>query len=182
MNDQPLELGGESPYSAYKLLSLAFNAGLLGVATSGAAKRVFAQPLSLVDFGLTAAAAHKIAHIVSHERVTMYLRSPFTRQKDTGKEGERKEVPKEHGLKRAIGELLTCPYCLAPWVSTALVAGHIFAPIPTRVVTTVFAATAVADWLTQLKSELKEVTEATVEQREAQKPADVSARVVSVVS
>jgi len=178
MQDQPLELGGESPYSAYKLLSLTFNTGLLAVACSGAAKRVFAQPLNLVDFGMTAAAAHKIAQIVSKERVTMYLRSPFTWQKDEGKEGGRKEVPKEHGMQRAIGELLTCPYCLAPWISTALVAGHIFAPVPTRVVTTIFALTAAADWMTQLKSELKEVTEA----KTKDKPAEVQARVISVVS
>lgn len=154
MEDQPLELGGESPYSAYRLLSLTFNGGLLAVACSKAAKGVFSQPLGLADFGLTAAAAHKLAQIITKERVTMALRSPFTWQRDEGRTGKRKEVPKEHGLHRAIGELLTCPYCLAPWISTALVAGHIFAPVPTRVVTTIFALTAAADLMSELKSSL----------------------------
>ena len=54
----------------------------------------------------------------------------------------------------AIGELLTCPYCLAPWISGALVAGHILAPVPTRVVTTVFALTAAADWMSLIKAKL----------------------------
>lgn len=160
LTDQPLELGGESPYPAYKLLSFTFNGALLLVATSKAAKRTFVAPMGLGDFALTAAAAHKLAQIISGERVTMYIRSPFTWQKDEGKGGERKEIPKEHGIHRAIGELLTCPYCLAPWISGTLIAGHIFFPVQTRVITTVFAATAAADWLSQLKSKLNQVVEA----------------------
>jgi hypothetical protein len=157
MEDQPLELGGESPYAAYRLLSFTFNAGLLSIAFSKGAKGAFARPLGLGDFALTAAASHKLAQIITGERVTMALRSPFTWQRDEGRNGQRKEVPKEHGLHRAIGELLTCPYCLAPWISAALVAGHIVAPVPTRVVTTVFALTAAADWMSLVKSKLGQV-------------------------
>jgi hypothetical protein len=178
MKDQPLELGGESPYAAYRLLSFTFNGALLSVAFSKAAKGAFSTPMMLTDFGMTAAATHKLAQIISSERVTMYLRSPFTWQRDEGRKGERKEIPKEHGLHRALGELLTCPYCLAPWISSALIAGHIFAPVPTRVVTTIFAATAAADWLSQLKAKLNEVAAAKSEPAKSE-PAP---RVVSVVS
>lgn len=180
MKNQPLELGGESPYSAYRLLSLGFGAGLLGVAFSTAAKRRFAQPLGLMDFGLTAAATHKLAQIVTKERVTMYLRSPFTWQKDEGKHGAREEVPKEHGFKRAVGELLTCPYCIAPWISTALIAGHVFAPAQTRIVTTIFAATAAADLLTQLKANMRELVE--VQKEEVSKMPDLSPEPTPTIS
>jgi hypothetical protein len=139
------------------LLSFAFNAGLLSVACSKAARGALTAPMALGDFALTAAATHKLAQIITGERVTMALRSPFTWQRDEGKGGRRKEVPKEHGLHRAIGELLTCPYCLAPWISATLLAGHIFAPVPTRVVTTVFALTAAADWMTQVRAKLGEL-------------------------
>ena len=163
MQDQPLELGGASPFSAYRLLSAVFGTGLMSVAFSGAAARTFTRAVGLPDFALTAAATHKLAQIISTERVTMALRAPFTRQRDEGRGGERKEIPKEHGLHRAIGELLTCPYCLAPWVSAGLLTGYVFAPIPTRMITTVFAVSAVADWLTNAQKQRKEVAEAKVE-------------------
>jgi hypothetical protein len=177
MEDQPLELGGASPFSAYRLLSAVFGTGLMSVAFSGAAARTLTRTVGFTDFALTAAATHKLAQIISGERVTMALRAPFTRQRDEGREGERKEVPAEHGLHRAIGELLTCPYCLAPWVSAALMTGYVFAPVPTRMVSTVFAITAAADWLSNAQKQRKEVAEAKVE---AAHKAEPVVRVVAV--
>ena len=163
MEDQPLELGGSSPFSAYRLLSAVFGTGLMSVAFSGAAARTFTRSVSFTDFALSAAATHKLAQIISSERVTMALRAPFTRQLDEGRGGKRKELPKEHGLHRAVGELLTCPYCLAPWVSATLMTGYVFAPVPTRMITTVFAVTAAADWLSRAQKQRKQVAEAKVE-------------------
>ncbi|MET0344564.1 MAG: DUF1360 domain-containing protein [Polyangiales bacterium] len=170
MKDQPLELGGASPFSAYRLLSAAFGTGMLSVAFSGAAARTLTRTLGLTDFTLAAVATHKIAQVIASERVTMALRAPFTRQRDEGRGGERKEVPKEHGLHRAIGELLTCPYCLSPWVAAGLMTGYVFAPIPTRVVTTVFALSAASDWLSQRKSRGEKVTEAKAEAARKSEP------------
>jgi hypothetical protein len=163
MKDQPLELGGSSPFSAYRLLSTVFGTGMLSIAFSGAAARTLTRTLGLPDFATAALATHKIAQIITGERVTMALRAPFTRQRDEGRGGERKEVPKEHGLHRAIGELLTCPYCLSPWIATGLMAGYVFAPIPTRAVSTVFAITAASDWLHGLAERRAQATEAKVE-------------------
>lgn len=163
MEDQPLELGGASPFSAYRLLSTAFGTGLASVAFSGAAARTLTRALGFGDFALMAVATHKIAQTITGERVTMALRAPFTRQKDEGRGGERKEIPKEHGLRRAIGELVTCPYCMSPWVAAGLLAGYVVAPVPTRVVSTVFAISAASDWLTSREKRSDEVAEATAD-------------------
>lgn len=160
MHDQPLELGGESPYAAYRLLSFAFVAGLVGLASSRAARRTFSKPPNAADVALTGAATHQLAQIITSERVTMALRSPFTWQRDEGRGGKRVEIPKEHGVHRAVGELLTCKYCIAPWITAGLIAGHVYAPAATRTVATVFAATAFSDWMTQLKTKLSQVGEA----------------------
>jgi hypothetical protein len=157
MQDQPLEGGGASPFKAYRLLSLAFNTALVGLAFSKSAAVRFATPPGLADLALTAVATHKIALIVTGERVTMTLRAPFTSQRD--QDGKRDERPAGHGLQRALGELLTCPYCIAPWIATTLIAGHVFAPVPTRVVTTVFTIVAGSDWLTQARATLREERE-----------------------
>lgn len=147
MQDQPLEEGGTSPYTAYRALSLAYNAGLAGLMGSTLLLRRFKQPPSWTELAMLGAATHKIAAIATQERVTLPLRSPFTVQSDGGREGGHHSRPKPHGMHRALGELLTCPHCMAPWVSLALVAGHVVAPLPTRAVTTVFSAVAVADLL-----------------------------------
>ena len=40
---------------------------------------------------------------------------------------------REHGgVKHAVGELLTCPFCLAQWVGTGFVFGYVTAPKATR--------------------------------------------------
>lgn len=176
MHDQPLELGGESPYAAYRLLSLVFIGGLAGLASSRATRRTFSKPPSAADIALTGAAAHQLAQIITSERVTMALRSPFTWQRDEGRGGKRVEIPKEHGVHRAIGELLTCRYCIAPWIAAGLVAGHVFAPGPTRAVASVFAATAVSDWLTQAKTKLSHSDDAPKEPRPQPAPVVTAVR------
>ena len=42
------------------------------------------------------------------------------------------EVREHGGVKHAVGELLTCPFCLAQWVGTGFVFGYVTAPKATR--------------------------------------------------
>jgi hypothetical protein len=147
MTDRPLQEGGKSPFGAYRLLSATFNGGLIGLAGAAVVLRRFKVPLSPTDLLMLGAATHKLALIVTRERVTMPLRSPFTKQSDGGREGGHHSEPKGQGLQRALGELLTCPHCIAPWISLLLVGGYVVAPLPTRFVTTVFSTVALADML-----------------------------------
>lgn len=147
MQDTVLEKGGTSPFNAYRLLSVAFNSGLVGLGSATVLLRRFKSPLPVLDLVMLGAATHKLALIITEERVTMPLRSPFTKQSDHGREGGHHSEPKPHGMHRALGELLTCPHCIAPWLSLALVAGYVVAPLPTRAVTTVFSTVAAADLL-----------------------------------
>jgi len=147
VEDRVLENGGKSPFTAYRLLSATFNSGLLGVASGAMLLRRFKAPLGLLDLSMMGAATHKLALLITQERVTLPLRAPFTKQSDHGRTGGHHSEPKEHGMHRALGELLTCPHCMAPWISLGLVAGHVVAPLPTRAVTTVFSVAALADGL-----------------------------------
>ena len=49
------------------------------------------------------------------------------------------------GVKHAIGELVTCPFCLAQWTATALVFGYATAPKATRLAALTMTMVAVAD-------------------------------------
>jgi hypothetical protein len=68
---------------------------------------------------LIGVATYRLSRVISHDRVTQYLRMPFI---ETGKGTEQvegtQEEPKGEGLRRAIGELVTCTYCSSVWAAT----------------------------------------------------------------
>jgi hypothetical protein len=84
------------------------------------------------DLALLAIASHKASRMISKDRVTSGIRAPFTQYQDEAGPGEVSEQPRGRGLRRAIGELLICPYCLGMWTSAAFVAGLLVAPRFTR--------------------------------------------------
>jgi hypothetical protein len=57
------------------------------------------------------------------------------------------EKPRGRGVRRAIGELLVCPFCLGQWVATGILAALAVAPRATRFVCSIFAAVTISDFL-----------------------------------
>jgi hypothetical protein len=99
------------------------------------------------DFALLSIATHKLARIVTKDWVTSPLRAPFVRyQRSTGG-GEVQEQARGTGLRRAIGDLLTCNWCIAPWIAAGLAAGLVVQPRATRFLASVFGAVAISDSL-----------------------------------
>lgn len=91
------------------------------------------------DLVLLTLASHKTARLLSKDRVTSPLRAPFTKPEGEAGPGEVEESSRGTGLRKAIGELLLCPYCLGMWTSGGFVAGLLTAPRFTRWVAAVFA-------------------------------------------
>ena len=73
-------------------------------------------------------ATHKASRLIAKDRVTAPLRAPFTEFDQEGGPGEVEESPRGAGMRRAIGELLVCPFCLAQWIATAALAGLAVVP------------------------------------------------------
>ena len=85
------------------------------------------------DAALLAVATFRLARRIAKDPVTSPLRAPFTTFQGPSGHAEVAEEVREHGgVKHAVGELLTCPFCLAQWVATALVFGYVTAPKATR--------------------------------------------------
>jgi hypothetical protein len=99
------------------------------------------------DTALIGIATHKASRLLAKDAVASPLRAPFTRYEEPAGDGELNESVRGHGTRHAIGELLTCPFCLSVWVATGLTAGTVFAPRVTRAVGTVLTAVAVSDTL-----------------------------------
>jgi hypothetical protein len=100
------------------------------------------------DLLLGAIATHKFTRLVSKDAVTTPLRAPFTTFEGAAGSAEVNESPKD-GHLHTVGELLTCPFCLAPWVSTAYVVTLGFTPRLARAWAAVFSIVAGSDFLQQ---------------------------------
>jgi hypothetical protein len=133
MSRVPVAPGSEIPYAA---LSALFWAGLLTAARAG--RERLGEPTSAVDLLALGLAGAKLGTIVAEDRVTLFLRRPFT-------EGPAAVQPAGDGLRRALGELITCPHCVALWATGALAAAQLARPRETRLVARVFAGLAIAD-------------------------------------
>lgn len=135
------------PFGTYFLLTATFNvaAWSLGAALGRRGR------LPLGDVLLLGAATHEASRIVSKERVTRTIRRPFTEVKEDGH-----EEPKPEGPRRALGELLTCPYCLAPWIALALSGAYLLSPRVTRTYCTVLSIATLSDFLQRASSLLNQ--------------------------
>ena len=70
---------------------------------------------------LLTVATFRLARRIAKDPVTAPLRAPFTRFEGASGHAEVAEEVREHGgVKHAVGELLTCPFCLAQWVGTGV--------------------------------------------------------------
>ncbi|GGK33470.1 hypothetical protein GCM10010124_27740 [Pilimelia terevasa] len=104
--------------------------------------------LGAADVALLGAATHKLSRLLAKSSVTSPLRAPFTRFREPAGPGEvTEEVRLRHPAGHAVGELVTCPFCLGVWVCTGLAAGFVLAPRVTRTAAGALAAVTVADFL-----------------------------------
>jgi hypothetical protein len=135
----------EMPLGGYAALMGAYAlvfGGFLAVVHRRLPTRIAAR-----DVVLLGVATHKLARIVTKDWVTIPMRAPFTKYERSTGGGEVQESSRGRGLRRAIGDLLTCPFCIGPWIAGALAIGLVTRPKVTRFVATIFGAVAISDAL-----------------------------------
>ena len=108
---------------------------------------VLPERLSLADLALLTVATHKLSRLLAKDPVTSPLRAPFTRYAGTSGPAELQEKVRGSGFRRAVGALVTCPFCLAVWVATGFGFSMLFAPRATRFVASILTAVTGADVL-----------------------------------
>ena len=102
------------------------------------------------DLALLAVGTYKLSRLIAKDHITGFFRAPFTRfQGESDRPSEVDEEPRGEGLRRAIGELVVCPYCLGQWVGTAFVMTYLREPRLARTVAAVLAIVAGSDMLHQ---------------------------------
>ena len=135
------------PFGAYAAFTATFNAAFAGALAVAAREGRLPDRIGAGDVVLVGVATHKLSRLITKDRVMAFARAPFTEYQEPGGPGEVEERARGNGLRRAVGELLVCPYCLGLWTSAGLHAGLLFAPRVTRTVASTFTALALADFL-----------------------------------
>ena len=147
-SDQGYAPEGGRPLRGYAAVMGGYGGVVLGLAAL--ARRTGHQPperVSLRDVALLGVATHKLSRLLAKDAVTSPLRAPFTRYEEPAGEAELNEAPRGTGARHAVGELVSCPFCVGVWIATGLSAGLVFAPRLTRLVATAASAVAAADFL-----------------------------------
>jgi hypothetical protein len=136
----------DRPLGGY-LVALGGYAAGVGVLAGTAALRGRRLPdrFGLGDTVLLSIATHKLSRLIAKDAVTSPLRAPFTRYQEPAGNGELNESVRGRGVRHAIGELISCPFCLAVWIATGLTGGMVLAPRLTRALGVVMTAVTASD-------------------------------------
>lgn len=126
-------------YGAINVAYLTLFAGMLA-ATS---RRRGAQAIPAREILPLGVATFALSKVVAREKIGTWMREPFVEEDPDHRPGP----PRGHGLRHAVGELMTCPRCVGAWAALGLVTVRTLSPPAGRTATTVLAASGVNDFL-----------------------------------
>lgn len=137
--------GVDKPLASYGVIATTFNVLLAGALV--AKRDELPERISAADLALLTVGTHKLSRQIAKDKVLSPMRAPFVRwEKDAGP-SEVSETARGTGMRKAIGELISCPYCMAQWVAAAGLFGLLVAPRTTRFLASLFSIVAGSDFL-----------------------------------
>src|SRR4051794_489871 len=140
--------GEDRPLGGYVAVLTAYAAfTAAGVAISRFSRRSLPVRVDPLDLGQIAIATFQLGRLLTKKPITSPLRAPFTTFTGTSGPAEVHEEVRGEGTRHALGELMTCPFCMSHWVATGFGFGLVVAPRATRMVAAVLTAEAIADFL-----------------------------------
>ncbi len=148
--------GDDMPLTSYATLMGVYPAAFTGLLlVAHASGRRLPRRIAYGDLVWLGVGTYKLSRLISSDRLTSPLRAPFTEYVEPAGASEVKEKVRGAGMQRAIGDLLTCPFCLGPWVATALTFGLVLTPRATRLIGGILAAATVSDFLNHATTAIK---------------------------
>ncbi|WP_404331240.1 DUF1360 domain-containing protein [Mesobacillus maritimus] len=100
---------------------------------------------SLAAILIISLASFRLTRLIVFDKITEFIRSPFF--DEVMEEGEVFLVVKPKGIRKWIGEMLSCYWCTGIWVSAILVAGHTFFSAFFTPITLILAIAAIASMI-----------------------------------
>ncbi len=111
--------------------------------------RSLPERIQAKDIALLGVATHKLSNTLANDAVTMPLRAPFTEMQEKQSPKMVDEEPRGRGLRRSVGELVTCKFCLGMWMASFFTYGLVLAPRVTRLIASIFSVVTLSDHLHQ---------------------------------
>lgn len=108
-------------------------------------KRSLPEQIKASEILLLGLATQKVSRIITKSRVASVVRAPFTIYEGSAGAGEVEGRPRGTGFRGAMGELISCLFCLGTWIAFAGVAGLVSNPRATRALASVFAVGSISD-------------------------------------
>jgi hypothetical protein len=133
----------DPPLRQYAALMTIFNVGFGGALI--AARDRLPERFAASDIALMGVATHKLSRLLTKQKVTAPLREPFVEIQGGDGPSEIASRAVGTGARRAVGELLTCPYCVDQWLAAGFTTSMIVAPRATRAIASMFSVVAIAD-------------------------------------
>jgi hypothetical protein len=128
----------ERPLPEYATLTAAYAATFIAFVALAADRLPTRHGFGdLVRVGL---ASYKLSRLIAKDEVTSFVRAPVTEDVEASE-------PKREGFRRALGELVTCPYCVGLWAASGVGYALVLFPRQTRFATTILGGQVVADFL-----------------------------------
>lgn len=87
--------------------------------------------ITYLNLTLLVLASFRLTRLIVFDKITEFIRRPFFDEMEEENEDGDSEVyyiPKKKGLKKFIGDLLSCYWCTGIWVSTGLVVLNYLTP------------------------------------------------------
>lgn len=88
--------------------------------------------ITLLNLFILSLACFRLTRLLVFDKITEFIREPFFNEiKEENEDGEMEVyyLPKEKGIKKFIGELLSCYWCTGIWASAAIVGIALLYPV-----------------------------------------------------
>ena len=155
------EAGSDRPVGSFLAIKGVYLTGVVGLGLVLRRRgHVLPERMGLADLVLLTVATHKLSRLLAKDPVTSPLRAPFTRFAGTSGPAELQEKVRGSGFRRAMGALVTCPFCLAVWVATGFGFSLLVAPRATRFAASILTTVTGADVLHLAYGALEQKTQA----------------------
>ncbi|MBR8660846.1 MULTISPECIES: DUF1360 domain-containing protein [Bacillales] len=89
------------------------------------------EGVSWLDLAILVLASFRLTHLIVFDEITAFLRAPFFTEKyETDAVGQLIRHIEFHGegLRRWLGMLLSCHWCVGIWAAAAVVALYVYVP------------------------------------------------------
>lgn len=138
---------GEVPLGSYLLLMGAYSLFFAGMYKLATKDRPHLEKPKGMDLALLTIASYKFSRVITMSFIGSAVRAPFTKRGQSLRAGEVQDQARGSGLQRAIGSMLTCPFCFNVWSTTLFTFGYTIHKRLTTQVAYVLSIAAAGDFL-----------------------------------